>query len=181
MNRVSFFGGSPVLLRPFRQQAGVRALTLSAEELYAGKIMALLDRAAARDLYDTYRLVQGVAKVDENILRQGLLAFGLTITGDFRTYTADCLDLVKEKSILTELYPTLRKQERPKLGEMIKAVRPLLKRLTSLSAAETTFFDRFYAGDFKPEQIFFGELLDRVRIHPAIQWQLTKMQRRQSR
>lgn len=43
------------------------------------------------------------------------------------------------------------------------------------------FFDRFYVQDFKPEQIFYGELLERVRIHPAIQWRLAKMRRKQAR
>jgi len=174
MYRVSLFGEKKVSLQPFPGEKPVKILTLTIEELYGGKINALLDRGAPRDLYDLYKFIEVGKKHNKRNLHQCILIFGLATVEDFRHYDLNRVDQVKDKGIQTELHPTLRKKERPKRGVMVKKVKSFLKDLLQFNKAEKKFIDRFYEGHFEPEIIFSGKLLDHVRNHSGLQWQIKK-------
>lgn len=178
LNRVSLFGEEEISITTFRGEPSIKILTLTIEELYGSKIKALLERGAPRDLYDAYKFVESNKGYSEAKLHQALLLFGLTISDDFRKYDSKRINHILDKAFFSELYPTLRKQERPKKKEMIHRVQPFLNKLLNFTEQEKNFMDSFYEGEFKPEIAFSGELLDRVKTHPALQWQLLKMKRK---
>lgn len=179
LNRVSLFGEEKVSITTFIGEPSIRILTLTIEELYGGKIKALLERAAPRDLYDVYNFMESNTGYSEVRLHQALLVFGMTISDDFRKYDSKRIDPIPDKSFFSELYPTLRKQERPKKKEMIHRVKPFLDKLLKFTEQEKNFMDRFYEGEINAAEIAFsGEFLERVKGHPALQWQLLKIKRK---
>ncbi len=61
-------------------------LVLATEELFAGKIKAMIDRRHPRDLYDLFRFAQSGLPHDADTLRKLSVLFSSTMDRDFRTY-----------------------------------------------------------------------------------------------
>jgi len=96
-------------------------LVLATEELFAGKIKAMIDRRHPRDLYDLFRLTQSGLVLDSDVLRKLAVLFASTMDRDFRTYTIDRVSEIDAKEIDRHLYPLLKANDRPKLAEMLTA------------------------------------------------------------
>ncbi|MGH7597533.1 MAG: nucleotidyl transferase AbiEii/AbiGii toxin family protein [bacterium] len=86
--------------------------SVSLEELFAGKINALLDRAAARDLYDVYTLSVSTAKYDATRLRKALILFGLTRKDDFRKTNFIAIDQISQRMVEEQLNPFKNEMKR---------------------------------------------------------------------
>lgn len=147
---------------------------LSFEELFAGKNKALLDRSAARDLYDAYKLCKGLVEYDKMKLRKALLLFGLTCDDDWRTKDFTSVDEIDQKMIDQELKPLLRMDESIDLDEMKAEVKAFLSDLMQYDKDEKHFMDRFLDdGVYEPELIFADAAqVERMRQHPALLWKL---------
>jgi len=148
--------------------------TVSFEELFAGKIKALLDRSAARDLYDVAKLSELVIHYDVQKLKKNLILFGLTVKSDWRKKTFDTIDGIDQKMIHEQLTPLLRTSERINLPEMKKKVIYFLTPLMSYDVDEKKFLNRFYDdGEYEPELLFSDTVQSELlRKHPAVLWKL---------
>jgi len=151
---------------------------VSLEELYAGKIKALLERSAARDLYDTFQLASDPSRIQLARLRRAVILFGVTVPGDWRTLTRSTLDRIDAEMIERELLPLLRSHEAPDLRLMKERVNALLDQLLNYDADERLFLNRFLDdGRYEPE-LLFGEEQGRVlKTHPAPLWRIQNLQR----
>jgi hypothetical protein len=65
----------------------------------------------------------------------------------------------------------LRADDRPKAGEMLKLVRPVLARILD-PKCETAFLNAMATGQYRPELLFRRrpELVESIRRHPALLW-----------
>lgn len=145
--------------------------TLKGPELFAGKILALIDRLAPRDLYDIYILLREEVKPDKILLKKIFIFFGCLSRNDFRDYHPNDIERISERDIKRKLLPLLRKDEPLKIDDMIQTVRPFLNEIFNFTSEELEYIDRFFKGDFKPE-ILFGKLLNSVNLerHPMVIW-----------
>jgi len=158
-------------LSPFDESSLV-VNTLKGPELFAGKILALVDRLAPRDLYDIYILLREKVKLNKILLKKIFIFFGCLSRNDFREYHLNDIEKITEKDIKRKLLPLLRKDEKLKADDMIKIVRPFLrKEVFNFTSEEFEYIDRFFKGDFKPE-ILFGKLLNSINLkkHPMVIW-----------
>lgn len=87
---------------------------LETEELFGGKINAMIDRRHPRDLYDLFRFTKANPKHNPEILRKLAVLFASTMDRDFRTYAMDRFDVIDAKELERLLYPLLRADDRPK-------------------------------------------------------------------
>lgn len=97
---------------------------LSKIELFASKIAALLNRTAARDLYDIYNIVKyGLIEEDEITLLRKCIVFYKLISSEDKaiTFNTSVIDKLTKYKIGTDLFPMLRKKEPVDL-EVIKKV-----------------------------------------------------------
>jgi len=150
---------------------------VSTRELYAGKILALLNRGAVRDLYDTQRaLVNGILEVN-NPLKYTLLFLGLAQPVDWRQVTPQKLQEITAKQIDVELTPMLTQDDPFDLETAQSAVTPFLEALLDYSEDERECIDLFLTqGEFRPELLLDDqEEIQRFRNHPAILWRLQKL------
>ena len=69
-------------------------LMLATEELFGGKIKAMVDRRHPRDLYDLFRFTKKDLKHNPEILRKVAVLFASTMDRDFRTYAMDRFDAI---------------------------------------------------------------------------------------
>jgi len=158
-------------LSPF-DESGLMVNTLKGPELFAGKMLALIDRLAPRDLYDIYMLLREKVKLNKFLLKKIFIFFGCLSRSDFRQYHPNDIERITERDIKRKLLPFLRKDEKLKADDMMKIVIPFLrKEIFNFTLEELEYIDRFFKGNFKPE-ILFGKLLDSTDLerHPMVIW-----------
>jgi len=147
---------------------------VSIEELFAGKIKALLDRSAARDLYDVYKLCEAAVVYEAEKLRKVLILFGLTCDDDWRKKDFRSIDAIDQRMIDQQLNPLRRSNEPIDLDAMKDATKTFLSPFIHYNESEMRFMDRFLdEGVYEPELIFkdAGQA-GRLRKHPAVLWKL---------
>jgi predicted nucleotidyltransferase component of viral defense system len=74
-------------------------LILETEEVFGGKIKAMVDRRHPRDLYDLFRFTKTSLKHNSEILRKVAVLFTGTMDRDFRTYTMDRFNAIDPKAL----------------------------------------------------------------------------------
>jgi hypothetical protein len=147
--------------------------TVSTTELVAGKMVALIDRVAARDLYDVAHLknrrdIFGLAAEARSmfIALSGVLSLPLT------RYGPDRLERVTDKEVQDTLHPLLRQEQRPSAEELRKAATEFVGPWLKLTAAEREYVERLKVGELNPELLFpqDPDMADKLRQHPALLW-----------
>ncbi|MBU2446033.1 MAG: nucleotidyl transferase AbiEii/AbiGii toxin family protein [Bacteroidetes bacterium] len=148
--------------------------SVSFEELFAGKIKALLDRSATRDLYDVYSLSHQLTKFDKNKLRKALILIGVTSDHDWRKIGFRTVEPIDQKMIDQELRPLLRSNDELNLEIMKEKVESFLSDLMKYNEAEQRFLNRFVdEGIYEPELLFDdSKQAERLKSHPAVLWKL---------
>ena len=151
--------------------------TLSTPELFGGKIKALIERSAPRDLYDVHNMINfKVIRSDEYHLLRKIVIFYLMV-GAKKTVALplnfDNLDAVKYPQIRASLMPILRKNEQFDFEKAKKTVKEYLVELMRLSADETLFVENFSRGIYQPDLLFDDDaIIERIREHPMAVWKM---------
>lgn len=155
--------------------ADVNVRTLSLVELYASKIKALLERGAARDLFDVHNMIQSnlITDSQKQLLRKCVVFYavvgGKAAPSD--EFSMQAMEHLQFKQIRAALFPVLKKGTFYDLEAAKKNVCAYLEGLMVLSDAERLFIKQFNAGEYKPELLFDEmEIVERVRNHPMAIW-----------
>jgi hypothetical protein len=148
--------------------------SVSFEELFAGKIKALLDRSAARDLYDVAALAKSQISYDLNKLRKTLILFGITSDSDWRKKDFSAIDRIAQHQLDQELSALLREGDATDLATMQQRAKDFLSELMRYEDKERLFMDRFIdQGEYEPELLFDDpKQARRLKHHPAVLWKL---------
>jgi hypothetical protein len=159
----------------------VEALVVSRAELLAGKIVALLDRAAPRDLYDVARLAEAGHEVPA--LRPTFVALSSTLPHPLHRYGLDRLARVTESSVVAELHPMLRAADRPSAKALSDLAARLVAPLLLLTPPEREFVDRVDRGEIRGDLRFPDDARAAARIeqHPAVRWKAAHAGKRSTR
>jgi predicted nucleotidyltransferase component of viral defense system len=149
------------------------ARLVPAEELAAGKLCALLDRAAPRDLYDAIRLPSRLGdRWGSSRFRRVFVALAGVLARPLFDYGPDRFDRVTEEAVQTQLHPVLTSGDKPSAEALREQAWSAVMPLLDLNPGEREYCERLQAGDLRPELLFpeGGDLGDRVRRHPALLW-----------
>lgn len=149
-------------------------------ELIAGKLCALLERGAPRDLFDATQLpaVAG-AEWGSARIRSLFVALAGTLNHPVHTYGPDRWGRIDDRAVREQLHPTLTSQLQPDANELREAACAVLEPLLTLTAAEREYTDRLQSGDLRPELLFPSdpETADRLERHPALLWKAANARR----
>jgi len=162
----------------FIQPFSIRAL--APLELFGSKIKALIERTAARDLYDVYNMIDQSLFHDEdlNLLRKTIF-FYLAVGGSNPAQTKfnfDAIDNLKFPQIRAHLIPVLRKSEHFDFEKAKTTVKEFLSRLLILTEKETEFIEKFNNNIYSPELLFENEeIVNRIKEHPMAIWKTRKI------
>jgi len=142
-------------------------------ELIAGKLCALLERGAPRDLFDATQLpaVAG-AEWGSARMRSLFVALAGTLNHPVHTYGPDRWGRINDRAIREQLHPTLVHLVRPHADDLREGASAILEPLLTLTAAEREYTDRLQTGDLRPELLFPAdpETAGRLARHPALLW-----------
>ena len=165
---------------PFEGLDGVDVLSYRSEELFAGKLNALLSRATPRDIYDADLIARGVHPFDGPLLRKMTLFFLSLSPGDVRTMRPDAIEKVTDKNIQDILRPMLSRTDVPDLAAMKKNILGFVQPMLDLTPDERRFFDVFYGERRMEQDLLFGEVSvpQGLSRHPAIVWRLMQLSRK---
>ena len=145
-------------------------------ELFAAKINALLSRAAARDLYDTYNMIRaGLFQNGEYELLRKAVIFYTAISQEEipEKYDVDTIDRISIKKIRTDLLPVIQKGEFIDLEKIKSRVKEFLADLMVLTAEEQEFLEQFNKKIYSPELLFDDEqIINRIKPHPMVMWKM---------
>ncbi len=158
----------------------VRVKVLSPIELFASKINALVNRAAARDMYDVYGMITAnlfESEEERRLLRKTLvfyLAVGASRKAEDVTLSSESFKQVKEltfSQIRAHLLPVLRKNERFDFKTAKEVVANFLKDFLVFSEEEYGFIRHFNNRDYRPDILFpEKDLAEGVKMHPMALW-----------
>lgn len=156
-----------------------RGLILGRNEVIAGKLFALLDRVAARDLYDTADFSQAPPE-DPAAFRRLFVVLSGVLPRPLTDYDLRHLRVYTRADLERELVPFLRAGEVISPAGLEARASDVLTPLLKLNDAEREYVERLQWGEFRPELVAGEdpELLDRVQRHPALQWKAENARKR---
>lgn len=151
---------------------------VSLVELCAGKILALLDRSAPRDLWDVSRFPE-VANivVSSPEFRRLFIALSVILDHPVDTYGRDRLERVTGRDLREQLLPVLATGELPDPLVLIEKAWAVVAPLLDLDPAEREYVEALYRGQLRAELLFPDdpEVAQRIASHPAIGWKLANV------
>ena len=155
--------------------------TVSSEELCVGKMLALLDRMAARDVWDVGELSPELKRiVQTGGYRNWFVALAATLPRPLIEYNRTRIDkAVTETDINSMLIPMLSggSQLDPEglVDRMWQVMGPVLK----LSRAEQEYVAEIQRGILRSDLIFPSDVekASRLERHPAVLWKLMNMRK----
>lgn len=157
-----------------------RALVVGTEETLAGKVLALLDRGAPRDVYDVAAVGAGRCPYDAALFRPLFVALSGVLDRPVTSYPVPHRPTLRQAELEVALAPVLRLGEQPDLAGLAASIRPLVLPLVTLSDDEREYVERIQWGEFRPELVVKAspELLERVQRHPGLLWKAENGRRR---
>ena len=153
-------------------------LSVDPLEIFASKIVALINRAAPRDLYDLNNMLKfGLFDESEQKLLRKCVVFSSAI-GTEETPTSfsfDSILSIRQNQIKTDLLPVLRNSTFFDAKAAEDACVGYLKELLTLTKQETDFLRAFKEKQYRPDLLFSDRtILESVSGHPMALWKCEK-------
>ena len=152
--------------------------TISPIEIYASKTVALMTRAAARDLYDlNYMVRYGIFDENQLEIYRKCVIFYLAVATETppTSLSFSAIETITAHKIMTDLKPVIRDRDAFVLEDAQKSVKTFLEETLYISEKELEFLQKFKHGYYRPELLFDNEeILDRIAEHPMALWKTAK-------
>jgi len=153
----------------------IQVKTLHPIELFGSKIKALVERTAARDLYDIHNMINTVSlNGEDELLLKKCFLFYYTVgaTNGFSSVISfDNIDQLQFSKVKQTLIPVLRKTEKIDIDSIKSEVREYLDRIIVLTEREKEYLSSFELGKYKPELLFDdANIVNRIIGHPMAMW-----------
>ena len=150
-------------------------------EIFSTKAVALLNRSAARDLYDMFNLQRSglIGESRENLFKKCIMFYSAVGSENVpENFEFSKMGKISVQKIRTDLMPVLRRTEHFELKIAQEEVENYLKRIL-LPEGDLAFWKAFAKGEYKPELLFDdAEILSRIERHPMALWKCIKKTKR---
>ena len=165
---------------PWLQQ-DLAVLSVDPLEIYGSKIVALLNRAAPRDLYDIHTMLQtGLFDESQEPMLRKCVMFYSAIGSEVcpEQFDLDKIATVSQQRVKTDLIPVLRKGTWFDVSQAQEKVRHYLGDVLVPEPDELAFWAAFRQKQYQPELLFRDEaVLARISQHPMALWKCSEKQR----
>lgn len=159
-------------------------LSVDPLEIYGSKIVALLNRAAPRDLYDIHTMITyGLFDESQEKLLKKCVMFYSAIGSDSvpDQFHFNKISLVSQQRIKTDLIPVLRCGTWFDAQQAHKQVIAYLEKLLTPDKRELSFWTSFSHQEYRPELLFQdADILSRIGQHPMALWECSEKQNKTS-
>lgn len=160
------------------EPTGISVLSVAPVEIFASKVVALLNRTAPRDLFDIHNLViSGLLNESDKVLLRKCVVFYSAIGSESPplAFDLDILNQITQNRIKTDLNPVLRSKDKFDLQTARLQVSDWLEDVLKLKDNEREFLYAFRDKQYRPELLFeTSEILDRIHDHPMALWKCSQ-------
>jgi predicted nucleotidyltransferase component of viral defense system len=178
-NRVPL--STPQHLRPWSPDGVARELVLvcSTEELVAGKLRALIDRVAARDVFDAGWVTSIVPEENAEMLKKLFVVFGGTLDRPLYEYPIERIDRLLQSEINSHLVPVVANSASIDRDSLLNRCREVLEPFLRFDDGEREFCDALNRGEYRPEILLseWPDICEPLRNHPALRWKAENAQK----
>ena len=152
---------------------------MSTTELFGTKIKALIERTAARDLYDVQNMIKyNVIQEEEHGLLRKTVIFYLVIGAKQQIslpFNFDNINNFNYNQIRAKLVPVLKKGEHFDFEAAKIIVKDYLSELMTLTNKEILFIRNFNQGVYQPDLLFENDdIIRRIKEHPMAVWRIKR-------
>ena len=184
MARGPLFGVQTMSSRPLGGVEAVGIPVLDLHEVVAGKLVALMDRRAARDLFDARRILE-TQTLDWSLVRVGVLAWGAAGRRDWREASLDDIggdprELRQKLAICLpqDFFDAAGGVDRW-IAATVAVCRDGLAPLFDRTVGEAAFLDRLLdAGKIDPSGLAVAdEIKTRIAVMPMLAWKAQNVRR----
>ena len=149
-------------------------LSVDPLEIYGSKIVALLNRAAPRDLYDIHTMIKyGLFDESQEPMLKKCVMFYSAIGSDSvpDRFHFDQIASVSQQRVKTDLIPVLRRGTWFDAQQAHEQVITYLGKLLTPDERELSFWTSFSHQEYHPELLFQdADILSRIEQHPMALW-----------
>lgn len=183
MYRVPLWPIATMESRPLGSWQATGVPVVDIHELAAGKLVALLDRRKARDLFDS-SLVLSMTGLDNEMLKTAFVVYGAMERRDWRTVSAE--DVAFDSDELSgQLIPALRTVGAQSLDaavygdRLVEQCRAGLGALLPFTRAERAFLDLLLDEGRIESRLLTHDtaLQERIQAHPLLGWKAQNVRR----
>jgi predicted nucleotidyltransferase component of viral defense system len=150
--------------------------SLAVIEIFGSKINALLNRAAARDLYDVNNAIyfKLFRETEYEMLKKCVVFYSAVSRKEsFVEFEFEKIDSITSYKIRTDLRPVIRKKENFDLEAAKSRVKAFVLEVLDLTDTEKKFLTCFANKEYMPELLFAEqEILNRIKEHPMALWKM---------
>jgi len=154
-------------------------------ELLTGKLLAFLDRCAARDAWDIAHLSgPSVQMLQSSEFRTRFIALSAVLDKPLQTYTYDRLrTFLTDRVIADQLVPMLSSGLKFRPHELAQKAWARVAPLLVLQANEEKYLASIHSGSLRLDLLFPEDATEAARLarHPAIEWKIKNVKSYQSR
>ena len=178
------------LLEPVDQRCPICSPTVSFpvldhRELVAGKVKALMERTASRDLYDLARMAASNPNAMDDPLLRALVIRAISTADPFPAVQDPVEALSRFAEPTVELAESLRSvvaaDDEPDFPAMCDRVATLLAPCSELTGPEREYFRLLdEESDCRPELLLsaWPDVLERALVDPVMQWKVSNLKKR---
>lgn len=152
-------------------------LSVDPMEIFSAKAVALINRSAARDLYDMFNL-QKYGLFDESqeaVFKKCIMFYSAIASENIpEHFDFSRIGNISAQKIKTDLTPVLRRAELFDLPTAKAKVEEYLRGIL-LPEDDLSFWSAFAKGEYKPDLLFDdSEILSRIAEHPMARWKCSR-------
>lgn len=157
-----------------------KIVILSEMEVYACKIVALLNRATPRDLYDVVEMIKcnKELNIERDLLRKAVIFYNC-ISGEANLLDDNVYNKIKgitQNEIFRYLMPMLMKNDKIDLEQEKENVIVNLKKVLKYTKEEREFITEFYNKKVLPDKLYKDEKIQKIVLnHPMVEFKLKNM------
>jgi hypothetical protein len=158
---------------------------LDRRELLAGKVKALMERVASRDLYDLARIAESSPEALHDELTRALVVRAISSADPFPALLdpAEVLSRFAEPpdELLEPLRAVLAADDEPDFAAMCARVGEFLAPCSELTGAEREYFRLLdEESEYRPGLLLsaWPDVLERAEADPAMQWKVQNLRKR---
>lgn len=143
-------------------------------EIFASKIMALLNRGKARDLWDVWYLYKSglLSDGDKQLLRRCTVFYAAIGSKEVpKEFSFEKIWDITQLQVKTDLDTVVRKREKFNLAVAQAETTEFLQGFLKPTDNERAFWEAFERREYRPELVFpEPEYLERIKNHPMALW-----------
>ena len=148
-------------------------------ELVIGKLLAFLDRAAARDAWDVANLPDvALEAMRTRSFRRWFVALSAVLPHPLPSYSRARLEgLITDRTVAEHLAPLLVRRVPPSARDLVERGWATVEPLLALEADEAAYVVAIDRGELRPQLLFPDHADEAARIgtHPALLWKIEKV------